>query len=236
MISQENNLKEVKHTIRYTKETMGGREGLYSILPKNGVVAEIGVEAGVNALDILRYNQPSKLHLIDTWKDKVNKDLLDEKVKPLFKDNQVVEIHRTCGLEKVKDFEDDYFDWIYIDSEKSFEHTVAEIKAYIPKVKKGGYICGHDYIRTDLSEEHIKKSIPKQIDFRKKIWIDGEIKRNVAFSILGMINKHRNTRRLNTKHPVDWCVENLPLEFTYLTHEFEGCGWLSYGLKVLKDD
>mgnify|MGYP003393813168 FL=1 len=42
------------------------RAELYAHLPP-GVVAEIGVQLGDNAQDILEYGRPKELHLIDCW-------------------------------------------------------------------------------------------------------------------------------------------------------------------------
>jgi len=40
-----------------------------------------------------------------------------------------------------------FFDFVYIDTSHFYEDTKAEIKAYLPLVKKGGVIGGHDYGR-----------------------------------------------------------------------------------------
>ena len=43
------------------------REELLRILPKNGVVGELGVDEGDFSNLILTINKPKKLHLIDFW-------------------------------------------------------------------------------------------------------------------------------------------------------------------------
>jgi len=48
-----------------------------------------------------------------------------------------------------KQFEDHYFDWIYIDGSHIYEDVKADLAYWIPKVKKGGYICGHDFSLDD---------------------------------------------------------------------------------------
>ena len=40
---------------------------LYSLFPKNGVGAELGVCQGDNAILLYNYTQPSSLYLIDIW-------------------------------------------------------------------------------------------------------------------------------------------------------------------------
>ncbi|NQY10924.1 MAG: hypothetical protein HRT71_15615 [Flavobacteriales bacterium] len=43
------------------------RQELLKHLPKNGVVAELGVYKGGFSQEILEICKPSKLHLVDTW-------------------------------------------------------------------------------------------------------------------------------------------------------------------------
>jgi hypothetical protein len=42
-------------------------------------------------------------------------------------------------------FPDAYFDMIYIDANHSFENVYADIGYWLPKVREGGIISGHDY-------------------------------------------------------------------------------------------
>ena len=42
-------------------------------------------------------------------------------------------------------FPDGYFDMVYIDAVHTFEHMDADIGFWLPKVRKGGIIGGHDY-------------------------------------------------------------------------------------------
>ena len=42
-------------------------------------------------------------------------------------------------------FSDGFFDQIYIDGDHSYEQVSKDIKNYLPKVRAGGYISGHDY-------------------------------------------------------------------------------------------
>jgi len=42
-------------------------------------------------------------------------------------------------------FPDGYLDMVYIDAVHTFEHVYADIGHWLPKVRKGGIIGGHDY-------------------------------------------------------------------------------------------
>ena len=118
-------------------------------LPRGGVVAEIGVDTGRFSEKILSENEPSKLHLIDVWNSErygLNKK---NEVEKKFKDHinsKRVQINFGYSTEAVSNFEDDYFDWIYIDTDHSYGTTIKELNLYASKIKKGGIIAGHDYV------------------------------------------------------------------------------------------
>lgn len=125
------------------------REKLLELLPKNAVVAEIGVDKGEYSELILRITKPEKLHLIDMWSSKRYHEKLMKTVKNKFHkeiSEKTIIINRGVSTEAVNGFEDNYFDWIYIDTGHSYETTAEELKLYSQKVKPSGIIAGHDFI------------------------------------------------------------------------------------------
>lgn len=47
--------------------------------------------------------------------------------------------------ELASQFPDGWFDFVFIDGDHSYEGVIQDIRAYLPKVRKGGIIAGHDY-------------------------------------------------------------------------------------------
>lgn len=125
------------------------REQLLSLLPQNGVVAELGVDHGDFSRKILDITNPSKLHLVDVWQSERYPEKLFHEVSQKFQKEIVagkVVINRGLSTEVVSQFPHAYFDWIYIDTAHTYSVTKAELESYVPKMKDGGIIAGHDFI------------------------------------------------------------------------------------------
>jgi len=52
------------------------------------------------------------------------------------------ESSRAAGI-----FPDGYFDLVFIDGDHTYEAVLQDLKAWTPKVRKGGWVSGHDCIR-----------------------------------------------------------------------------------------
>ncbi|WP_439411886.1 class I SAM-dependent methyltransferase [Enterobacter ludwigii] len=124
------------------------RDELLSLLSKNGVVAEIGVDKGDFSERILKQCSPEKLYLVDAWHTERYHDGLFESVTSRFSkelEQNIIEIKRGLSVETASQFADNSLDWVYIDTDHSYETTIRELCAYSPKIKPGGMITGHDY-------------------------------------------------------------------------------------------
>ena len=124
-----------------------------SKLNENDVCAEIGVWRGNFSKQILCM-KPSELHLIDPWvhQDHIRRcysveqsamDSVYNSVTDKFKKDKRVVIHRSFSTEV--SFPKEYFDWIYIDADHSYEAVLKDLNYYYPLMKSGGYMCGDDY-------------------------------------------------------------------------------------------
>jgi hypothetical protein len=118
--------------------------------------AEIGVWEGHFSHQILD-RDVSRLHLIDPWEIQPQYerrpygtafpaeeiDGIYESVKNVFTDDPRVIIHREYSGNMV--FQEEYFDWVYIDGNHSYENVLLDLETYWPFVKVGGILCGDDY-------------------------------------------------------------------------------------------
>ncbi len=126
------------------------RENMLQHMPKNGVVAEIGVFKGDFSESIFKITKPSKYYLIDIWgSDRYNDKHLNtvkSKFKKELKTGQV-EIIRALSFDGIQTLPDAHLDWVYLDTDHSLGTTRKELALLLPKMKPGGVIAGHDYIQ-----------------------------------------------------------------------------------------
>lgn len=124
------------------------RSEMLSKLKKGGKVAEIGVAQGDFSELIIKITEPGSLYLIDVWNSRTYNESLFKEVTDRFReliDEGRIQIHKKLSIDAAGDFEDDYFDWIYIDTTHSYDTTREELVRYASKVKCDGIIAGHDY-------------------------------------------------------------------------------------------
>lgn len=167
------------------------REELLKFLPQNGVVAELGVDEGNFSQLILSINNPQKLHLIDFWGSKRYNQSKRKKVENRFLNHTEsgnVEINIGLSTKVVENFKDNYFDWIYIDTDHSYKVTIEELELYRRKVKTDGIIAGHDYILGNWNRLVRYGVIEAVYEFCNKydweiIYLTTELKNNPSFAI-----------------------------------------------------
>lgn len=119
----------------------------------SGVGVEVGVERAVFSKTIARYSR--KLYLVDPWtaykgyREHVTQSKLDDfflEAKTRM-ESFSVEFVKKFSMDAVKDFEDASLDFIYIDANHKYENVLEDITEWSKKVKPGGIVSGHDYIR-----------------------------------------------------------------------------------------
>lgn len=123
------------------------------------VIVELGVFDGEFSKQIMVECKPQLFFLVDKWDGDCFSADTDMLLWMTHGDMNVVYFnvlkhfqHNTNVLvvkyDSVKFFElipANYVDIVYIDTTHAYEQTKNELNAALPKVKTGGYICGHDY-------------------------------------------------------------------------------------------
>jgi len=129
-------------------------------IPKNGIVAELGVETGIYAKKIFEITKPKEFHLVDVW-DSISdpwpsREKQAENYKRILKNfeseingRQII-VHKGDDIGYLQSLPDNYLDWVYIDSSHAYEHTLQELIVSDRKLKASGFICGHDFVDNEF--------------------------------------------------------------------------------------
>jgi predicted O-methyltransferase YrrM len=146
--------------IRIMRPDVSGQQGLIDIcnyIKKNVDVqkmAEVGSYAGQSTLIFYQNLENLKeLYAVDPYSLQYNTD-------NLFNTNNVEEIYKTflnnispysaikhirmSSEDGAKQFENDYFDFVYVDGCHKYESVIKDIESWKPKIKNGGYLSFHD--------------------------------------------------------------------------------------------
>lgn len=137
-----------------TIDLKNGRGLLVEMFSRRAKGAEIGVWEGGFSEKICRAHPRVQLICVDPWKPQ--KGYLEVKNDAARMDaayasaQQRLQAYdctfmRMTSLEAAAKVADASLDFIYVDSNHLFDHVIADINAWTPKVKVGGIISGHDY-------------------------------------------------------------------------------------------
>lgn len=138
--------------------TFETRDDMIRALIKEGdKVCEIGVWIGEFAQK-LHALKPSELVLIDPFEGIVSSGDADgmnvrhadlpkvyEVLKKSLEPVKNIKLIRGYSFIELQKFPDEYFDAIYIDGDHSYEGVKRDLYISLKKLKKGGWLLGHDY-------------------------------------------------------------------------------------------
>ena len=162
------------------KDAKDRRIFLLEMLPKGSVGAEIGVERGHFSQRILNIVKPKELHLIDPWKyeasgtyrsagygghAKRGQEEMDERFLNVCARfarevrHKRVKIHRDYSTNVLRQFPDEYFDWIYIDGNHLYEYVKRDLELSFLKIKVAGFMAGDDYMDKGWWEDGVTKAV-----------------------------------------------------------------------------
>lgn len=149
-------------------------EAVLARIPKDRQIvgAEIGVLSARTSSALLRERPKLLLHMVDPWKDHgadhpfekaggvspgrskpFPQEWWDERYQVSlqvtnFAKNrrQVMRMHSELAAERIPN---ESLDFAYIDADHRLEACTQDIAVWWPKIKPGGFLCGHDYAHRD---------------------------------------------------------------------------------------
>lgn len=120
----------------------------------NMTMVEIGCYAGESTT--IWCKNFNKVYAVDPWLDGKGydpNDFASQRMSNSVEQQFDSRMYKFNNFEKVKDFsyniadqfENESLDFVYIDGEHTYSGVKKDIEMYLPKIKKGGFIGGHDY-------------------------------------------------------------------------------------------
>lgn len=135
---------------------------------------EIGTDQGEYAEVLLESIPGLRLHCIDPWKTGAYEKGEQPESNELqaFFDKRYIEtlerlspypevrIWRKTSIEALDNFDDNSLDFVYIDGNHDFVNTTIDIHYWTKKVRSGGIVAGHDFVRYPSAKfNHVKKVV-----------------------------------------------------------------------------
>jgi hypothetical protein len=126
--------------------------------------AEIGVHRGECSANLLRLHRGLYLYMIDSWSPDTYKghesgatkeyremyenqcsENFDHAYEVTLPYQNRISILQMFSLEAAANFPNHKLDFVFIDAAHDYESVIADIKAWLPKIKPGGWIMFHDF-------------------------------------------------------------------------------------------
>jgi cephalosporin hydroxylase len=136
--------------------------GLYSRFvrecPDGGRIVEVGSWKGKSisylAVEVINSGKKIRLDAVDTWAGSSEHqgdpwvrqgtlyELFLRNIEPV---KHVINPIRKKSVKAAKLYKKKSIDIVFIDAAHEYEHVVEDIKSWLPKVKPGGMLAGHDW-------------------------------------------------------------------------------------------
>jgi cephalosporin hydroxylase len=149
---------------------------------------EIGVWRGQSvcyaAVEIINKNKNITIDAIDTWEGSPEETLhikdphLQGTIYDIFLANiepvkHIITPVRMDSVKAAARYEDKSIDFVFIDGSHLYEAVKADIEAWLPKVKVGGYIGGHDYGNHNEPLNGVQKAVDERFNTDIKTYNTG---------------------------------------------------------------
>jgi hypothetical protein len=139
------------------------RADFHKIIDLSKPGAEVGAASGVFSLEILQWGI-AKLYLVDIWETKSNIPGMASWEQHRHDDNYNQAVERLKGYPNAefmkglsyivsKRIPDESLGFVYVDACHEYEYVMQDLKAWVPKLVKGGVCACHDFKNTDYGVE-----------------------------------------------------------------------------------
>lgn len=191
----------------------------------NGIENPVGVEIGVSVAELsmrlLRAHPSLKLYMVDPYFPP-DKDSSWAKTADSIARRSMADFEAMCqtaaarteefGARAVRlrraspgaaeEFENGSMDFVFIDADHSYEGCSNDISAWLPKVKPGGWLCGHDYDNAHPGCNGVKPAVD---DFVRAMGVELELSHDYTWFVRVTNGEaHYQRQEVSFEQPVRW--------------------------------
>jgi hypothetical protein len=81
---------------------------------------------------------------------------------------------RECSWEAASRFDDGAVDFVFVDADHAYESVIRDIRAWLPKLRPGGIIAGHDYFNYASVRRAVEEIFQDRFEVEGSVWIVGD--------------------------------------------------------------
>jgi hypothetical protein len=139
--------------------------GMVQMLPTDAHIVEVGSWKGRSAafmcVEIANSGKNIRFDCVDTWKGSsveqehqtdpsvINDTLYEDFLNYMAPARGLFTPVRAASVMASSAYEDKSLDFVFIDAGHTYDDVHADITAWLPKVKQGGILAGHDYSNSE---------------------------------------------------------------------------------------
>ena len=145
---------------------------------------EVGCYTGASiaflAAQLLARGAKFELWAVDLWEKvketgyerEVNIDVYNAFVDRLRREgvDRVITVIKDDSANAAKFFEDGSLDFVFIEANHDYEHVKADIAAWLPKMRQGGLLSGHDYGEPCGVKQAVDEAFSQNISLMGTCW------------------------------------------------------------------
>ena len=155
---------------------------LVNDVPDGGIFVEGGAWLGKSSSYLCDLaGDRINVYIVDTWRGSpdelktTHKLATQTDIFEIFKDNMGDRKYtaiRKDSLKSSNEFEDNSCDVVFIDMTHKYEYVLSDINSWLPKVKPGGWLAGHDAHHRDVQRAlHEGVDRPKDVLKLENCWL-----------------------------------------------------------------
>ncbi len=128
---------EIPSSLLKNAKIYGNRyDAILSKVKKQSKFLEVGTQTGNFAKYICEKTNPKELHVVD-----IDYSLFDDSII----DSSIITKHKGMSCDVLKEFDEDYFDYAYIDASHDYSDVLLDVNLCLRIVKNNGLIILNDY-------------------------------------------------------------------------------------------